>query len=306
MSHSLVEYARLKLLVNLMRLALSVAAPTPRAVAPDAKFQIDNRSRTRKINVNVYKPKSQRKPSPVVLNWVACGFMLPVHGADEAYCQRIARDTDYVVLDASHALAPENPFPAALEDVEDVIEYVFSKPDEYDLKNIVLSGFSSGANLAFVAATNPNSEVPRHKIKSAIALYPVLDWETPPTEKKAPYGGTPSIPPFVSNLIADSYVPSGIDRRDPRISPAFADPKEFPEKVLMVVCGKDNLAPEAEELAKKLEVSGKRVTLKTLDDIDHGFDKKPEAFKEGTMERTKQEEMYSSTVAFLKQVYESG
>ncbi|KAF2104793.1 alpha/beta-hydrolase [Rhizodiscina lignyota] len=303
MSHSYLSYIRLKALATLLRAATRFT--NPRAKAPDDTFYIDSSSTKRKIKINVYRPATPRKPSPVVINWVATGFMMDSHGADEGFCQYIAKNSEYTVLDASYTLAPENPFPAALEDVADTINYVFSKPEEYDTNNVVLSGFSSGANLAFSITANRESAIPRDRLRSIMTFYSVLDWSTPPAEKKAPYGGAPTIPPFLLNILADCYVPPGVDRADPRVSPARADPHDVPQNILTVTCAKDSLALEAEEFTRKAEAAGKKVTIKRLDDVDHAFDKQPVAWKEGTKENERREEAYSAAVKFLQEVYES-
>ena len=56
------------------------------------------------------------------------------------------QDTDY-------RKAPESPFPAAVHDVEDIVNYVLAHPDEYDTTKITLSGFSAGGCLALQVGT---------------------------------------------------------------------------------------------------------------------------------------------------------
>jgi acetyl esterase/lipase len=72
--------------------------------------------------------------------------MIPMHGTDDEFAMRIAKDTQYNVLDVQYRLAPEHPFPAGAHDAEDVVRYVLARPQDYDPDRIVVSGFSAGGN----------------------------------------------------------------------------------------------------------------------------------------------------------------
>jgi acetyl esterase/lipase len=71
-----------------------------------------------------------------------------------------------VVVSIDYGLAPENPFPVAVEDAIDAVRWVFSAPAEVgkiDTHRISIGGTSSGANLAVVAAiaaANPEALFP--------------------------------------------------------------------------------------------------------------------------------------------------
>lgn len=304
MPHSLLSYAALKAQTALIRTGASFAVP--KAHSPDDRIQIESRSPGRKININVYRPssssssssKNARKPSPVLINFHGSGFVIPMHGSDEVFCQRIAKETDFVVLDAAYALAPEHPFPAAIEDAEDVILWVLGRPAEYDSSKVSLSGFSAGANVAIAVAADPTNKVPANAFRSLIAFYPPCDLSGDsgtPYSKRAP-DGSQGIPGFVASLFDNSYMPPEVDRADPRISILKADFGKLPPKVLVVTAGKDNLALEAEEMARKMQAAGKRVTQKRSDGVGHAFDKAP---KPGSIEEEKTEGVYKLAVTFL-------
>lgn len=48
-------------------------------------------------------------------------------------------------------MAPENPFPGSLNDVEDVVKWVLKQ--EYNLKRVAISGSSAGGNMILAAAS---------------------------------------------------------------------------------------------------------------------------------------------------------
>jgi acetyl esterase/lipase len=207
------------------------------------------------------------------------------------------------VLDASYALAPEYPFPAALEDVEDLVMQVLRHPDKYDAENIVLSGFSSGANLALAAAANPEqSKIPNKAIRAVSVFYPPTNMTIPPADKRAADGSLPTIPALlgsIMNAFRTSYMPPGVDPADPRISVLMADPNNFPDHVLIITAEKDRLAPEAEELAAKLKKAGKQVLLKRFDGVEHGWDK---TNNEESNDAKVRDEAYDLVIKFLSDV----
>lgn len=80
--------------------------------------------------------------------------MIPSLGSDMPFCSQMCRATGVIVIDANYCKAPENPFLAALHDVEDVIRWVLSPSEKFDPSRVVQSGFSAGANLALVASSS--------------------------------------------------------------------------------------------------------------------------------------------------------
>jgi acetyl esterase/lipase len=263
---------------------------------PDDCYSFKSRDGRRDIDVHIYRPKNAKSPSPVLLNWHGSGFVFPNHGANALFCRRIADGTSYTVLDGSYALAPEYPFPAALEDVEHLTLQVLKQTDLYDAQNISLSGFSAGGNFALVASSKSKSNIPKDSIRAIIVFYPPCDLSVPPDQKKAPDGSSGTIPSAVANILNDSYIPQGLDRKDPRISPLYADPKSFPSDVLMFTCSKDNLAGEAEELAAKLEAADRKVTLRRVEGVGHAWDKTK---NEGSNDAKERDAAYDLAISFL-------
>ncbi|KAF6817756.1 esterase lipase [Colletotrichum sojae] len=252
MTHSYLEYLRLKAIITSLRF---FDGEKPAPPSPDDSFAFKSRDGQREVKVNIYRPKTVISPSPVLLNW-----------------KRIVEQTSHTVLDASYALAPEYPFPSALEDAEELVLQVLAKPKEYDGQHIVLSGFSSGGNLALAAASNliKESRVPNNAIRGVAVFYPPTSMEVSPAEKKLLDGTLPPIP--------------------------AADPDAFPDNVLIITAEKDKLAPEAEELARKLEKAGKKILLKRFDGVRHGWDKTK---GEGSDDAKLRDEAYELTGKFL-------
>jgi acetyl esterase/lipase len=92
-----------------------------------------------------------KKKYPCVINFHGGGFTLGSPNDDARWCGTVVDECDAVVVSVDYRLAPENPFPTAVEDGVDAVLYMANEADELgiDANKIALSGFSSGANMAF-------------------------------------------------------------------------------------------------------------------------------------------------------------
>lgn len=272
----LVRYLYLKVFVSFARLLIKLLTPSP-SPRPDSLLQIPSRDKNRTIKAHVYKPKDggdgKPNPAPVLINLYGSALAIPLHGTDDDFCRFIANTTDHVVLDVNYCLAPEYPFPKALNDIEDTLQYVLDRPNEYLTSQISVSGFSSGGTLALAASAT----LPPGTFKSLIAFYPATNLLQDPSLRKAPVSGGKERSPFLTRIFRESYI-RDMDPRDPRISPAFADTANFPAKMLFVTGELDVSAVEAEELAEKAKdqghTAGREVMIRRMKGCGHAFDKK--------------------------------
>jgi acetyl esterase/lipase len=271
----LLRYLRLKFLVSSLRLLARLLAPLS-APRPDSVLRIPTRDKGRTIKIHVYNPGAQTRgsggePHPVLINFYGSGFALRYHGADDPFCRFVATQTSHIVLDMEYRVAPENPFPAAVNDAEDAVKYVLSHPEQYMTSHVSLCGFSSGGTLALVISTL----FPYGTFQSLIGFYPSPSMVGDPGERKAPVPGRDR-PSFWTKVFREAYI-SGNDAQDPRISPMFADTTNFPPEMLIFTADHDVSATDMEALAERIKTErrggSRNVVLKRMDDCDHGFDK---------------------------------
>ncbi|KAF3390309.1 Arylesterase [Penicillium rolfsii] len=296
---SILTYCYLKVLAVLLRTVVALGGriegrPVPR---PDEVRHIPSRDPGRTIKIHVYRPrKSTTGPSPVLVNFHGSGFLIPMHGSDEEFCQAIRSNTQYTVLDVPYRLAPENPFPAALNDVEDAINYALGRSEEFDSSKISLSGFSAGGNLVLAASA---TLFPPNTFRALLAYYPALDLASDAATKVAPDPNGRVIPIPVARLFNRCYVPPGVDKRDPRISPKYADLERFPQRMLMITAEGDSLALEGEDLAQKLKkLPGRHVVSERMAGCNHAWDKRTRA---GTPQREARDRAYTLAVDMLNE-----
>ncbi|KAL3470957.1 Alpha/Beta hydrolase protein [Aspergillus californicus] len=284
-------YLYYKVLVLVIR---ALARPKRQVIAkPDDVFRIKSRDPRRSIKAHIYKPEAVSEPAPVLINFHGSGFILPLHGSDDEFCRLVSQRTGYTVLDVQYRLAPEHPFPAALNDVEDVVNWVLQQPDQFDRARIALSGFSAGGNLALAASANIFS---RETFQAVLTFYPPVDLYTEPGAKSAPDSTGKPLPDRLARFFDSCYIPSSHNKKDPRISPYYAQSDLFPERVLIVTAAKDNLAPEAERLAMKIgQEADRKVVCQRMEGCDHGWNISPK----NAVQREARDKAYDMVVAIL-------
>ncbi|PYI11211.1 alpha/beta-hydrolase [Aspergillus sclerotiicarbonarius CBS 121057] len=263
----------------------------------DEVLYIDSRDPLRSIKVHIYRPiaDSLQKPSPVLINFHGSGFVIPAHGSDDSFCRQISHQTHYTVLDVQYRLAPEYPFPAAINDAEDIVNWVLGRPIDFDISRVAISGFSAGGNLALAISS---TILPPKTFSSVLAFYPVVEAFVDPDGPVALDPNGHPIPSFLMRLFMRCYVPSGVDPRDPRISPGRADGDSFPRRVLIVTAAFNSLAVEGENLASRLqEAQGRTVVCERMRRCNHAWDK---IAQPGTYEWEMKEHAYSLAKAMLE------
>lgn len=293
----LLRYLYLKSIVTLFRTLFKLTRPAIVAKSPHQNIQIPSRDAKRVIAAHLYSidgpPSSTLRP--ILINFHGSAMIFPSFGEDDEFCHYISQNTGYYVLDVQYRLSPENPFPAAVNDVEDAVRWVLSQPEKFDVSKMSVSGFSSGGNLALVAS---GVLMPKNTFRSVLTFYPGTDFTRTPEEITAPDPSGKVLPPAIRRLIQNCYIPVGFDAHDPRISPIYADPTHFPARVLVITAARDNMAPEAEDLANiPQKQDGSRVVVKRMEECIHGFDKRA---IEGSVHARAKETAYSMAVDMLK------
>lgn len=287
------EYLYNKALATFIRSIASVKCETHQ----DEVLQIPSRDPERSIKVHVYKPTkptTHKSATPVLVNFHGSGYVIPLHGSDDEFALKIRGSLPYTVLDVQYRLAPEDPFPAATNDAEDVIKYVLANPAKYDLSHLSISGFSAGGALALGAAGHT---FPGNTFRHVIAFYPPTDLSIDPSDKHALDPTGKPLPNWIAAAFNNMYAPPPADREHPLISPAKIDPARFPKNVLIITCGFDNLAPETENLAERInEVPGINLKQQRVEKVGHAWDKE---YKPGTYEEKAKDSAYDLAVEML-------
>jgi acetyl esterase len=174
-------------------------------------------------------------------------------------------ESGYLTIVLDYRLAPEHPFPAALEDTIFAIEWATDNAGRWngDGRRIAIGGDSAGANLALSALTSSTSEL-RSLVRAAVLFYGAYDL-------RATAQRTRSISGLQQQL--DTYVSGGEGSLDdPRVSPLKAvGPGALPACFIIGAgedawCLADSLA-----LAQALSAATSPYELHVMEAMPHGF-----------------------------------
>ncbi|KAF1984449.1 alpha/beta-hydrolase [Aulographum hederae CBS 113979] len=251
---------RLLLLQSIISLTL-VVHRIPYAFYKSHKILwIPSRDKGRFIRTIVFYPPVSKTtqpalPRPIHVNWHAGGFVGGIAETDAKFASRLAKETGAVVLCAEYRLAPRYPFPAAVDDADDVLAYITAHGKEQfqtDSNLVTVSGFSAGGNLAY--AVSVNAPV---KIKAIVTFYASIDLRIPAADKKEKNKAKLlKHDPLAFMLpLFDCYAsraPEG-SQNDPRLHPILAKVETLPERMLLVVAGIDIIVEDQMTFAKRVK-----------------------------------------------------
>jgi len=223
----------------------------------------------RTLRARLYVPMNEETRALVV--YLHGGsFVVGDLDSHEWLCRRLAQDTKMRFLAVDYRLAPEFPFPAALNDAVDAIRYVSGHRDEFAATDahLIVMGDSAGANLATVAVTQLRDE--NVDITAQVLIYPTL----------GPEVVTDSAHTFATGFLLDiehlrydyrQYLGDYRDHTDPRVTPLLNNDLSGVAPAVVVVAECDPLRDEAVAYAGLLGHFGVRVELLEAEGMVHGF-----------------------------------
>jgi len=186
----------------------------------------------------------------------------------EVECGPVASAVPCTVVSVDYRLAPEHPFPAAVEDGIAAFDYAVRNAEALgaDPAAVAVGGDSAGGNLA---ASVSISAAPGAKPRFALLFYPATDLTTRFPSKDLFADGFLLTDADIT-WFTDQYVHPDA-RHDPRVSVLLAeDLTDFPATYL-VTAGFDPLRDEGEAFANRLAEAGVPVALRRQADLIHGF-----------------------------------
>ena len=206
----------------------------------------------------------------------ATGVLLFFHGG--GYCSGSILSHRRMVTEAGRAagtrtlavgyrLAPEHPFPAAIDDALTVWRYV--RRQGVAAGRISVGGDSAGGGLTVALIS---------RLRDAGEALPGCAWLVSPWTDLTMSGETlatkDAIDPIIHKSylgeLADAYLPAGTDRKDPQVSPLYADLKGLPPTLIQVGSAETLLA-DATRFAAAAGAADVRVTLEIWPHMIHAW-----------------------------------
>ena len=170
-------------------------------------------------------------------------------------------------LAIAYRLAPEHPFPAAYDDA--LTAWRFLREQNIPAAHIALGGDSAGAGLTVALIS---------RVRDAREELPACAWLISPwtdlTVSSSTLVSKEAVDPLIHkqylNELADAYLPAGMDGKDPRVSPLYADLQGFPPTLIQVGSA-ETLLDDATRFAALAGAADVQVTLEIWPHMIHAW-----------------------------------
>lgn len=141
------------------------------------------------VGVWLYRPKGLPTPAPVIYHIHGGGFMFGSAKLGDPRNRAWAKATNAALVSIDYRLAPEHPYPAALDDCHAVLQWLHDDGPSLGLDpdRIAVRGESAGGGLAAALCLRARDRGP--KIAFQLLIYPMLDDRTCVTDEPNPFAG---------------------------------------------------------------------------------------------------------------------
>jgi acetyl esterase len=226
------------------------------------------------LPIRIYHPSAQHEAEPArpaLVYFFGGGWTLGTLDTCDAICRSLTNAAGCVTVSIQYRLAPEHPFPAAIDDCYAGISWVSEHAAELgvDPDRLAVGGDSAGGNLAAavsIAARERGGPALRHQL----LVYPNTDYKA----------DTASLREGVDELLFNRwsvawywshYLTSDADGLSPLASPLRAEDLSGLPPATVITAEFDPLRDEGEQYAERLRDAGVPVEARRYDGMIHGF-----------------------------------
>ena len=234
------------------------------------------------IRLRVTSPRGQG-PFAGLIYFHGGGFVVGSLTSHDHLCRALTNAADVAVVSVDYRLAPEHPFPAAVDDAVAAVSWLAEPSNAealgIDPERLAVGGDSAGGNLAAVVALRARDRG-GPALAFQLLLYPVVDYDL----------DTPSYREHADGYLLtraamawywDQYVPDPARRADPDASPLRGPDLSGLPPALVVTAGFDVLRDEGEAYARRLEEAGVPIRVAHYPGMIHGFLRRHALFDQG-------------------------
>ena len=223
------------------------------------------------IPIRIYTPAAGSM-LPVVLYCHGGGWFMGDLDTHDVVCRKLALASSSIVVAVDYRLAPEHPFPAAVDDAYAAVLWVSRNAGSFggDPSRIAVAGDSAGGTLsAAVSLLARDRRGPR--LAGQVLFYVATDMSTFDTQSQRDFAEGYYLTRKYLEIFRSLYAPDPEDWKNPLISPLLAPSLANLPPAVVITAGFDPLRDEGEAYATRLAGSGVPVVQKRFDGIVHGF-----------------------------------
>lgn len=226
----------------------------------------------------LYLPPNAQAPLPVLVYAHGGGWTVGSVAIFDPFCRLLCGAAGVSIVSVEYRLAPEHPYPAALEDIRAAVQWTAAYAANWgaDPMRLALGGDSAGANLAAVTANQLCAEggALRDALKALLLLYPVTAHPSAAfpsyTENAVGYG----LDAGLMRWFWEQYA-AGVAPDDPNVAPLSLENVPALPPTFIATAEYDVLRDEGIAYAEKLTAAGVAVTHLHAPDMGHNFPATP-------------------------------
>jgi acetyl esterase len=223
------------------------------------------------IPARIYTPNTLRRSdglAPCLVFFHGGGWVIGNLDSHDVVCRKLAHEAELIVISVDYRLAPEHPFPAAVEDALAATRWIAANARSLgvDANRLFVGGDSAGGNLAAVTALSARDAGP--KLAGQVLIYPATDFAMDTPSHREPETSI-LLTHSVIKWFCNHYL-GGADIGDWRASPSRANLSGLPPAYVLVA-GADPLRDEGNAYAEGLRQAGVAVTHRFFPGQFHGF-----------------------------------
>jgi len=208
---------------------------------------------TRDIPIRIFRPAGDTSVLPGLLYFFGGGFWMRSYNSPDILtaCRQTASQAKAVVVEIDYALAPEHPFPAAINEGTAVLEWMATGGSEHliDPARLAVGGQSAGGGIAASVAIRARDEE-GPSIALQVLEVPGIDLSFSQFDPPPPPYSADDLAGLIESV--KFYLPEGVHSDDPAVSPVLvADLSGLPP-TLIINAEYDPLRPSGERFAARL------------------------------------------------------
>ena len=246
--------------------------PYPAGMAVrDTEFECPGAGKAGRVPVRIYRPSGAADPSPCVVYLHGGAFIKGSLDSGDSIAWGIADQTGFVVVSADYRLAPEHPFPAAVEDCYAVLRHLCEHGSRYgvDPARLGVWGDSAGGNMAASVCLMARDRG-GPAIRAQAINYPCLtdDLGAPAYRDMA---DAPGVRTDSIDNAWNLYLGNGRPTTNGYAAPLKASDLSGLPPAHVHYAEYDCLADDARSYAARIAEAGGEVTLRCADRMIHGY-----------------------------------
>ncbi|HBU98985.1 alpha/beta hydrolase [Thalassospira lucentensis] len=223
--------------------------------------------------VRIIRPQGNTDRLPVIVYFHGAGWVMGDTGTHDRLVRELSVRANAALVFVDYERSPEARYPVAIEQDYAVTKYVAEHSEQLnvDPTRLAIAGDSVGGNMTAVVSLLAQ-ERGGPDITAQVLFYPVTDADFD-NGSYTSFANGPWLTKPAMDWFWNQYLPEGIDRTDPKITPihATADQLSGQAPALVITAENDVLRDEGEAYARKLSQAGVDVTVTRYNGTIHDF-----------------------------------